>query len=121
MQEEIRVLFPRMKNTLTNGENAFIINNMKCRTASIVYMILHCYHFNGQEITVEGKPFHISDRWVVHKSWEKYYTIFEVDNILNNLKEIQIELVLLNIDDSNPLYFTECMLQDNGIIIPLEI
>lgn len=116
MQEEIRILFPRMKNRLTEGENAFIINNIKCRTVGVVYMVLHCYHLDGHEITVEGKPYHISERWAIHKSWSKYYTIIDVDDILNDLKEIQIELVLINIDDDNPLYFTECMLQDNGII-----
>ena len=116
MQEEIRILFPRMKNRLTSGDNAFIINNIRCRTVGVVYMILHCYHLNGDEILVENKPYHISDRWAIHSDWSKYYTIFNVDTILNNLKEIQIELVLINIDDSNPLYFTECMLQDDGII-----
>lgn len=116
MQEEVRILFPRMKNRLTSGENAFIINNMKCRTVSVVYMILHCYHLDGHEILTGDKPFHIGERWVIDETWSKYYSIINVDTILNNLKEIQIELVCINVDDNNPLYFTECMLQDNGLI-----
>ncbi len=122
-QSEIRVLFPKISYGLVEGLNTFVINEMKCRTVSVVYMILHLYDFENSEILVNNKPAYIGERWAVDNTYSKYgekiyiqeeatedVTKFIPKTIANRTKEIQIELVLLNISDKNPLDFTECML-----------
>ena len=122
-QEEIYIKFPKIKAQFNEGINTFVINQMKCRTVSVVYMILHCYNLNDEEILTDCEPYYIGERWVVDETWSSYIEEIQVlddsettptgkyipKDIALRIKDIQIELVLINVDDDNPLYFTECM------------
>ena len=111
MQEEIHILFPAVSNQFNIVDNSFTINEMKCRTVSVVYFIAHAYEVNGNEILINNQPLHVGERWAVDETWSSYTENFNIPSeILSNINKVQIELVLINVDDANPLYFTECML-----------
>ena len=120
MQEEIHILFPKVSNQFNVYENSFTINQMRCRTVSVVYFMLHAYLANGTELLIDDEPLHIGERWAVDETWSSYTETFDIpsdttnsieaEDILSQIKDFQIELVLINIDDDNPLHFTECML-----------
>ena len=114
MQEEIHILFPKQNHSMKDGTITFTINNMKCRTVAVIYYILHCYNFDGTEILVENKPFHIGERWAVDETWSSYHDSFEMlEEELSEIYQIQIELVLINVNDNNPLHFTDIMFQND--------
>lgn len=110
VQEEVSIIFPRVSNQF-NTENSFTINYMKSRTPSIYYFKVHCYHLNGSEILKESDAFYVSQRMLVDATWNSYSQTFKFTEAeLNTIKEIQIELRFILVDDDNPVYFTECML-----------
>lgn len=111
IQEEVSIKFPRVQNQFNLMDNTFVINYIKSRTPSVVYFKLHCYNLQGQEILTNNDAYYIGERWIIDNSWRSYHSSFDfTEEILNNLKEVQIELRLIGVDDDNPLYFTECML-----------
>ena len=127
VQSEIRIKFPKVKYQLADGLNTFVINEMKCRTVSVVYFILHLFNLDDEEILSDCEPLYIGERWVVDETWSSYkeeiyvqeeatedVTKFIPKNITGRIKDVQIELVLINISDDNNLYFTECMLMNGA-------
>lgn len=113
VQEEVKILFPKILNSFSGNEITFAINKMKCRTLAIVYFKVHCYNFDDTEILLNSNPVYIGERWVVDEDYSSYHQTFTIDeSILLNTREIQIELRLIKVDDDNPLYMTELMLID---------
>lgn len=113
MQVEYHILMQEIDNNIGDENLTFVINHMKCRTICVVYFILHCYDINHDEILIAKKPVYVGKRWVVDASYSKYVEKFIVsDKILEKTSKVQVELVAINIDDNNPLYFNECMLTD---------
>ena len=110
VQEEVSILFPRIKNQF-NTENSFTINYMKSRVPCVFYFKVHCYDLKGDEIKKGSDAVYISQRMLIDATWTSYSKTFNFTEAeLNNLKEIQIELRFIGVDDDNPVYFTECML-----------
>ena len=115
MQEEIMVLLPKMSNSLNGGEFTFTINKLKCRKGglAVVYYKLHTWDLNGNEILSNSDAYHIGTRTVVDEDWGSYHDTFYIsDDILNTIKYIQIELRFILVDDNNPIFFSELMLQN---------
>lgn len=113
MQEEIHILFPEQLHSMEEGKITFTINHMKCRTVAVMYYLFHAYDYDENEILIEGNPFHIGSRWVIDETWSSYHDSFEVTkDALEDIFKIKIELVLINVDNDNPCYFTELMLQN---------
>lgn len=124
-QQEIRIKFPKIKYQLVQGLNTFVINKMRCRTVSVIYMILHLYNLDDEEILVDCEPYYVGERWAVDETWSSYQekiyvqdnateevTKYIPTNLASKIKDLQIELVLINVGDNNPLEFTECMLMN---------
>lgn len=114
-QTEYHIRFQKIRNPIENLNLTFVIGNMKCRTYAVVYFVLHAYNNRGDEIySVGNKPIYTSKRWVVDESYRQYIEEFSVtDKQLKQFAFIQIELVAINVDDNNPLWFTQCMLTDD--------
>lgn len=114
MQLEQHIFFNEIQNNIVDTDLTFVINHMKCRTLAVVYFKFHCYDMNGDEIySVANKPVYTSKRWVVDSSYSRYIEEFSIsEEVLDETNTTQIELVALNIDDNNPLYFNQCMLTD---------
>lgn len=113
VQVEYHVLFQAIDNNINDEHLTFVVNHMKSRITSVVYFVLHCYDMNGNEILVANKPAYIGKRWVVDASYSKYMEKFKLSSrVLSKTSKVQVELVAINIDDNNPLYFNQCMLTD---------
>lgn len=114
-QEEYHILFPMSKNNIENNDVTFVIGSMKCRTYAVVYFVLHGYDNHHDEIYIVGnKPLHTGQRWVVDETYSEYSETFSIsDEVLDDLAFIQLELIAINVNDDNPLRFTQCMLTDD--------
>lgn len=117
-QTEYHIRFPRMRNNIEGLDLTFVIGNMKCRTSAVVYFIFHAFDNHGDEIfRVGNKPIYVSKRWVVDDTYRQYLEEFSItDEQLNDFAYTQIELVAIDVDDNNPLWFTQCMLTDNPFV-----
>lgn len=117
MQVEYHILMKKIDNNIDDENLTFVVNHMKSRIPSVVYFILHCYNLNDNEILVANKPAYVGKRWVVDSTYSKYIEKFKLSpKVLEKTSKIQIELIAINIDDDNPLYFSECMLTDKDFI-----
>ena len=115
MQDEISVLLPKMSNSLNGDEFTFTINQLKCRKGglAVVYYKLHTWNLNNDEIINADGAFHIGKRTVVDEDWGSYHDTFHIDEeTLNTIKYLQIEIRFILVDDDNPIYFSELMLQN---------
>lgn len=108
MQEEIRILFPEIPFNFNTSGNSFTVNYIKCRTVAIVYFVIHCYTPGREDIyKVKG------ERWIVDETWSSYSGEFSIpQSIIDESRLARVELVCINVDDDNPLHFTECMLSN---------
>lgn len=110
MQDEIHILFPKQNHEMEAGTITFSVNYLKCRTVAVMYYILHCFDYEGNEI---NNPFYTGERWAIDETWSSYHDSFELsEDDLEEIYQIQLELVLINVDDDNPCYFTEMMFQN---------
>lgn len=113
VQVEYHVWFQQIDNNINDENLTFVVNHMKSRITSVVYFVLHCYDINGTEIKVAKKPAYVGKRWVVDASYSKYMEKFRLSSrVLSKTSKVQVELIAINIDDNNPLYFNQCMLTD---------
>lgn len=113
MQVEYHILFPKIQKALDTNILSFSIEHMKCNSISIVYYVLHCYDLQGNEILIENKPYHIGKRWIVQDTYKSFVDETELNETqLHNIHKMQVELVMININDNNPLYFNHIMLQN---------
>ena len=75
--------------------------------------MLHCYNYDMEEIIIENKPFHIGERWVIDETWSSYHDTFNITSEeLEDIYQIRLELVIINVNDNNPLSMAELMLQN---------
>lgn len=116
---EYKILFPKEYVNFRNDELTFIINHMKSRLPSTVYVRLHLFDETDTDITLQ------SPRWVIDNTYSRYTYTFKLnDDIIKHTSTYQIELRLVNITSENPLYFTEIMLTEetfDGYHTPHEI
>ena len=118
MQTEYHIKFKEIQNNISDVNLTFAISHMKCRTLAVVYFMLHCYDVKGDEIySVARKPAYTSKRWVVDSSYTQYIEEFTLaESILDITNTTQIELVMIGVDDNNPLYFNQLMLTDKPFV-----
>ena len=108
VQVQYHLKFPVTQVLFTKTQLTFSINKIRSRLPSVLYFILHCYDMEMEEVYT-----YTSDRWVIGTVYEHRHTTFEIDSsLLNDFAYTQIEIVTMGIDSENPLYFTECMLQE---------
>lgn len=104
--------FPKVKKNFMSNTVTFSIGNIKSRTPSVAYFILHCYNYNGNEILVNNTPFYIGDRFVITQSYRSYIDSFEIpEETLSRTWELEIELVILGLTSENPCWFNEVMFE----------
>lgn len=104
--------FPRFQKNFTHNNVVFSIGNIKSRTPSVAYFILHCYNYKGDEILVNNKPFYIGERFVITPSYRSYENSFEIpEETLSKTYELEIELILFGITSENPCWFNEVMFE----------
>lgn len=117
VQVEYHVWFQQIDNNINDENLTFVVNHMKSRITSVVYFVLHCYDINGTEIKVAKKPAYVGKRWVVDATYSKYVEKFQLSSrVLEKTSKVQVELVAINVDDNNPLYFNQCMLTDRDFV-----
>lgn len=115
MQEEIQILLPVMANTLQGDMFTFTVNQLKCRKSglAVIYYKLHLWNLDNEEVLVNDDAFHIGKRAVIGETWKSYHDVFYIDEeTLNTIKLLQIEIRFILVDDNNPVYFSELMLQN---------
>ena len=106
--------FPMFRKNVTNGLVTFSIGNIKSRTPSVAYFILHCYDLHGDEILVEDKPVYVGQRFVVLPSYHEYICDMEIDEeIIHDTFNFQIELILIGVTSENPVYFNKVMFEQS--------
>ena len=111
MQVEYHLFFPKILSELTDNIITFSIGNMKSERISVVYYVLHCYDLQDNEILLNNASLHIGERWIVDKTYSSYYDTTELPvDYLHNIHKIQIELVMIGVNDNNPLRFNQVML-----------
>lgn len=121
MQLEYRVKFPKERTKIREPDITFHIGNLKCNTQAVIYYIFHGFNAHNEEIFSlidpvdddKSKPVHTGKRQVVCSEYNSYTDTFTLsEDVLNTMAYTQIELVLIGIDDNNPLVFNNCMLTD---------
>lgn len=115
MQEEITILLPKMPNTLNGDIFTFTINKLKCRTGglAVVYYKLYLWDLDNIEVPVNDDAWHIGHRMAIGETWSSYHDTFTIDEeTLDRIKLMQIEIRFVLVDDNNPVYFSELMLQN---------
>ena len=104
--------FPKFQKNFTKNNVAFSIGNIKSRTPTVAYFILHCYNYQGNEILVNNKPFYIGNRFVITPSYRSYVDSFEIDEeTLSQTYKLEIELVLFGVTSENPCWFNNVMFE----------
>ena len=106
---EYHLKFPKTNIYFNNNELTFSINHIKSRLTSVLYFKLHCYDKTGtNEIHTYTSP-----RWVIDTEYKRRSTTFTIpQNKVDATAYTQIELIAIGITSENPLYFTECMLNE---------
>lgn len=111
--DQYHVLFQRFQKNISNPNVVFSIGNIKSRTASVGYIILHCYDIHDDEILVNGKPVYTGGRFVITGKYSEYIEEFTIDDdILHNTFYLQFELVLTGITSENPCFFNHIMFEE---------
>lgn len=108
-ETEYRLKFPKAPTTFIDSTVTFSINHIKSRLTSVLYFKLHCYDRTGtNEIYTYTSP-----RWVIDTDWRRRTHTFDLPNgVEEDIVYTQIELIALGVNSENPLYFTECMLNE---------
>ncbi len=113
MQEEYHLLFPKVDAVLDNTLINFVIENMKCQSSAVVYYKLHCFDLQGNEILVNNRPLIVGERWIVDEEYSSYIdTSYLEESDLHNINKLQVELIMINVNDNNPLLFNHIMLSN---------
>ena len=126
-ETEYHIKFPKTPTFFFSSTATFSINHIKSRLTSVLYFKLHCYDKTGtNEIYT-----YVSPRWVINgdsvvdgvkkEGWTRRVRTFEIPSrevdgktrsYTEDIVYTQIELIALGNDSENPLYFTECMLNE---------
>lgn len=111
-ETEYHLKFPLTPILFTDEEITFSINYIKSRLTSVLYFKLHCYNRSETEIYTYTSP-----RWVIDTVYSRRSRTFTIpENILEQTYFTRIELVAVGITSENPLYFSECMLNEGDDI-----
>lgn len=112
METEYHFKFPKTPTTFITNTVTFSINHIKSRLLSVLYFKLHCYDKYSEEIYTYTSP-----RWVIDTDWRRRVRTFDLPNgVEEDIVYTQIELISIGVSSLNPLYFTECMLNEKGDI-----
>lgn len=105
---EYHLKFPRTQILFNEDEITFSINHIKSRLTSILYFLFYCYDKTGTKIYTYTSP-----RWVIDTEYSRRSHTFNIPtDIVDATAYTQVELVAIGITSENPLYFTECMLNE---------
>lgn len=108
METEYHFKFPKTPTTFITSTVTFSINHIKSRLLSVLYFKLHCYDKHSEEIYTYTSP-----RWVIDTDWRRRVRTFDLPNgVEEDIVYTQIELISIGVSSLNPLYFTECMLNE---------
>ena len=112
METEYHFTFPKTPTTFITNTVTFSINHIKSRLLSVLYFKLHCYDKNSEEIYTYTSP-----RWVIDTDWRRRVRTFYLPNgVEEDIVYTKIELIAIGVSSLNPLYFTECMLNEGADI-----
>lgn len=112
---EYHLKFPVTSILFTETTLTFSINHIKSRLTSILYFKLYCYskHLNNDSEPDTLIYTYNSPRWVIDTEYKRRSLTFEIpEDIVDKTAYTQIELIAIGINSENPLYFTECMLNE---------
>lgn len=107
MEREFKIRSKKFLHEISDDTLTFAIDQMKCRTLSVVYFKLHAYDLHDEEMLVNGDALYVSRRWVVTEDFHTFYETFTLDSKQSRLiKELAIELCMIRVGVNNPLSFT---------------
>ena len=105
---EYQLKFPILERTFNEKDLTFSINHIKSRLGSVLYFKFITYDYNQDVIET-----YTSQRWYIDTVYSRRVQSFSIsDESYNNTYYYRIILVLIGNDSENPLYFTECMLNE---------
>lgn len=105
--------FQKFQKNITKEIVVFSIGNIKSRTPSVGYFILHCYDVHGDEILVNNAPVYTSNRFVITSSYREYLQEFELEeDVLHDTFKFQFELVFIGVTSENPVFFNRVMFEE---------
>lgn len=105
--------FQKFQKNITKEIVVFSIGNIKSRTPSVAYFVLHCYDLHGDEILVNNAPVYTSNRFVITSSYREYLQEFELDeDVLHDTFKFQFELVFIGVTSENPVFFNRVMFEE---------
>ena len=100
--------FPCQQLIFNDNTLTFSINNIKSRLGSVLYFRFICYDKNQSELYTYTSP-----RWYIDTEYSRRYKTFEIPSeIIADTYFTRIELVTIGVTSENPLYFSECMLNE---------
>ena len=127
------IKFPKDYFRATTRTLSFSMENVRCRTACIVQMVLHLYDLGGTEIGYDYLNNQVVEGEIAFQGLENiigYSYVPFIQEIILPKKLIEragyyvIELLCKGITSENPLYFNRCMFQEgeySGYHIPNEL
>lgn len=105
--------FQKFQKNITKEIVVFSIGNIKSRTPSVAYFILHCYDLQDNEILVNNAPVYTSNRFVITSSYREYLQEFELEeDVLHDTFKFQFELVFIGVTSENPVFFNRVMFEE---------
>lgn len=105
---EYILTFPLQRIIFNENEITFSINHIKSRLGCIVYFRFNCFDKNESEIYTYTSP-----RWAIDTEYQRKARTFTIpQSIIDRTYFTQIELITIDVDSENPLYFCECMLNE---------
>ena len=113
MELEYHIKLPKQTVMFSNNQLTFSVHRMKSRLPSVCYFIFHLYNRADVEIKTNQKPVYVSERWAIDKTYSTYYNTFEIDEeYVDRAVKYQIEMVFINVNSENPVYFNGLMLNE---------
>ena len=115
MERQFKIKSQKFLHNIKENTLTFIIDQMKCRTLAIVYFKLHAYDIHDDEILVNDDALYVGRRWIVSEQFQTYYETFEISTEqIRQIKNLQVELVMIRVNANNPLSFTGVRLANGG-------
>lgn len=106
MERQFKINSQKFHHNIQDNKITFAIDQMRCRTLSVVYFKLHAYDIHDEEILVNNDALYIGKRWIVSEEFRTFYETFSISTEqLQKIKDLQIELVMIRINANNPLEF----------------
>ena len=107
MERQFKIKSQKFLHNIQGNILTFVIDQMKCRTLSVVYFKLHAYDIHGDEILVNNDALYVGKRWIVSEQFQTYYETFEISTEqIRQIKDLEVELVMIKVTSNNPVSFT---------------